>query len=422
MLYYLMVAAVFFIGGSFTNVGNTARTYLAHILSNGSIDPAFNVNLNGSVQCLATDGTNLYIGGDFTTVNSTTRNYAASVAISTGALTTFNPNANSSVLTIAYSGGTVYMGGYFTTMKGSSRNYAAAVTTSNSLTNWAPNPNNYVYKIIPNNNGTSVFISGAFTTVKGASFNYIAKTNNTNGTASASWKPNPNGDVYTMLLNGSTMYMSGYFSTINGVSRQYFAAVDTSSNNPTSLSADLNSIANSMVISAGKLYLGGYFTAIGDSSRNYVARIDIASGLVDSWSGTNSIVNPDSYVNAIAVYNTNVVIGGGFYILSLRSRNYLAAIDLSTSNYAVKSWQPDIINFHPSSIENILHYGHDVFVCGSLYCDTSTNGMVSGVYMYNLISLNDSTGKISHQFTQYPNSTVSSMCIYDNKLMVRGYF
>ncbi len=414
----------FFVGGVFTTIGNTSRSYLAHILSSGVVDPAFNVTLDGGVNCLTTDGTNLYIGGGFTTVNGTTRNYAASVVIATGATTTFNPNANSPVYAIAYYGGTVYLGGSFTTMKGSSRNYVAAVTTANVLTAWAPNTDSYVFKIVLNNTGTSAFISGYFTTVKGASFPYLAKVNTTNGNT-FSWKPNPNGVVFNLVLNGSVIYAKGSFNTMNGITRYYFAAIDTTGNNPTSLRADMDTYDDGqygMYLNGTKLYIAGNFNTIQDSARKRAARLDLSSGLIDSWNATSTF-SPDNVVYAVSGSGSNVVLGGSFSFLSIAARNHIAAVDLTNTSYPLRNWQPDVANFGSGYIYDIQRNGNDIYASGQFSYDTSTTtGTPSGVTMYNVIALNDSTGKISHQFTQYPDGAATSMAFFDNKLMIQGTF
>ena len=43
----------FYVGGSFERVGGAARRNLAHVLSDGSVDPAFKPNPDGTVRALA---------------------------------------------------------------------------------------------------------------------------------------------------------------------------------------------------------------------------------------------------------------------------------------------------------------------------------------------------------------------------------
>ena len=50
-------AGGWFIGGVFTAVGGVTRNHLAHILSDGSLDPNWDPNANGNVGALAVSGT-----------------------------------------------------------------------------------------------------------------------------------------------------------------------------------------------------------------------------------------------------------------------------------------------------------------------------------------------------------------------------
>ena len=64
-----------YMGGSFTAVNGDARTRLAAILPDGSLDPSWNPAANKHVRSLtyASDGNTIFIGGAFTTMNGTTR-------------------------------------------------------------------------------------------------------------------------------------------------------------------------------------------------------------------------------------------------------------------------------------------------------------------------------------------------------------
>jgi hypothetical protein len=164
-----------FIGGGFTRVGTTNRNRLAHILSDGSVDPNFNPNANNTVWCLLLSGSTLYAGGDFTNIGGQLRNRIAALDISTGNATSWNPNANGSVYALGLSGTTLYAGGSFTSIGGQTRNRIAALDTSTgNATTWNPNANNTVLAIAIS--GSNVYIGGVFTTLQGGAVtrNYIA--------------------------------------------------------------------------------------------------------------------------------------------------------------------------------------------------------------------------------------------------------
>jgi len=75
-----------YIGGGFTHVGGLVRHNIAHVLANGSVDPAFNPNANDQVDALAASGSTLYVGG-----NSTARARSAAPTATTSRRSTQRP-------------------------------------------------------------------------------------------------------------------------------------------------------------------------------------------------------------------------------------------------------------------------------------------------------------------------------------------
>ncbi|MEQ1831938.1 MAG: hypothetical protein ABL977_02700, partial [Candidatus Eisenbacteria bacterium] len=71
-------AGGWYIGGLFDSVGTVARTNLAHIHSDLTVD-TWNPTTNGQVNTLALGGGRLVLGGTFTQVGGITRNRAAQV-------------------------------------------------------------------------------------------------------------------------------------------------------------------------------------------------------------------------------------------------------------------------------------------------------------------------------------------------------
>lgn len=52
-----------YVGGNFSYVGGNERQYVAHILSDNSVDPDWATTLNGSPLSMAVDGEYVYLGG-----------------------------------------------------------------------------------------------------------------------------------------------------------------------------------------------------------------------------------------------------------------------------------------------------------------------------------------------------------------------
>lgn len=341
-----------FIGGSFTKVGGYARTNLAHILSDKSIDPSLAPGINDVVYCLARSSGILYIGGAFATVSGQTRNRLAQINLSTGQLTSWNPNITggtpSVVYAIALSGTTLYAGGTFTTVGYDSRNKIAAIDASTGLaTSWNPNASSTVYALALSTDGSTIYAGGAFTTIGGQARNKLATLNASDALATT-WNPNLNGTMGVRalaLVSGQYLYAAGDFTSVGGsTTRNRIAEWDMTqppaSNlmgwNP-SLGGSGTPIAYSLAVATSPatiVYAGGYFTTIGGTTvRNRIAAID-TNGSATAWDP--NVLNGNVY--AIVLNGTEVFAGGDFSSVNAQARSGLAAFDLLTG--AVTSWNP----------------------------------------------------------------------------------
>ena len=113
-----------FIGGTFTVVGDVSRNRLAHILGDGTVDPDWDPNANGSVLALAVLGGDVYVGGQFDNAGRARPETAwrrSPLPATAPPIPTWNPNPNNTVLALAVVGGDVYAGGTFTTLNGATR-------------------------------------------------------------------------------------------------------------------------------------------------------------------------------------------------------------------------------------------------------------------------------------------------------------
>jgi hypothetical protein len=112
-------AGGWYIGGTFTKVGDAARSKLAHILANGTLDPAWNPTADDIVWTLAVSGNTVYVGGQFAQIGGQARSRIAALDGATGLATVWNPNPNGGrVYTLAVSRNTVYVGAASTILVG----------------------------------------------------------------------------------------------------------------------------------------------------------------------------------------------------------------------------------------------------------------------------------------------------------------
>lgn len=266
-------AGGWFISGLFTHVGGVARTNLAHILGDDSVDPAFNPVLDGNVEALALSGTTLYIGGAFTHVGAASRNNVAALSVTDGSVTGFNPDADAEVqaLVISTDGNTVYAGGNgFTNIGGAARTALAALDpiTGNAIASFNP------VLVMANGaptvaalavSGTTVLAGGNFESVNGTPLHTIAALD-ANGSPISGFAPAPTyfncapcATIAAIAVSGSTVYLGGSFDTIGGASRSNIAAISATTGVATAFDPDSPSNILSIAAVGNTVYVGGGF-------------------------------------------------------------------------------------------------------------------------------------------------------------------
>ena len=343
-----------YIGGDFTQVGTVKRNRIAHLLSNGTVDLAWDPNANGGggtstvgrVEALVVSGTTVYVGGYFTEIGGQPRNHIAALDAITGTATDWNPNINSSsvdcsVYALAVSGTTIYAGGRFSNIGGQMRSYVAALDATTGLaTDWNPNANSSVYALVIS--GTTIYVGGNFSTIGGQIRNHIAALDVSTGSPTA-WNPGANGSlVLALALSGTTIYAGGDFTTIGGQARNCIAALNTD----TGLATDWNPWATGMQrsginftyvrtlgVSGTTIYAGGNFSKIGLQLRNSVAALDAKTGTATDWNP-----NASDVVNILALSGTTVYVGGVLSSVGGEIRHGIAALDNATGTLI--DWNP----------------------------------------------------------------------------------
>ena len=266
------------VGGSFTtlapNGGATVtRNNIVRLETDGTVDPTFNPNANGSVYSLAVqpDG-KVLAGGAFSgagSIGGQTRNRMARLDSVTGAADSFDPSANGNVDTIVVQAdGKILVGGNFF-------DYSGAIS------------------------------------IGGANRNGIARLDPATGLADA-FNPNANDSVFSIAIEADgSILAGGVFSAIggqfrNGIARlsSGFGAVDPSFNANIENSRSVSAV---VIQSDGKILVGGDFASIGGANRNRIARLN-ANGTADSFDP-----NANRGVSAIALQPDGKIIVAGFF-------------------------------------------------------------------------------------------------------------
>jgi len=213
----------YYIGGSFTQVGDSARKFLAHIDSTGKVTSKLakaSVNANISTMALLND--TLYIGGEFTGTMDSVVVGTSGAAIEMNGSIDFNfPKVNGIIrASIADGNGGWYIGGEFTTVGDSLRYRLAHIDSLGNVSNWKPIAG--IVRALALS-GDTLYVGGTFNSIGGQARNNIAALDAVTGSVRA-WNPGANGTaVYALAVSNNLIYVGGSFTTIGGQSRNRIA-------------------------------------------------------------------------------------------------------------------------------------------------------------------------------------------------------
>src|SRR5262245_35055365 len=321
-----------YVGGEFTAVNGTARSRLAHILSDGSLSP-WDPGADNTVFGLTTSGTTVYACGLFRNIGGQPRASVAALDGATGLATAWDPNPDDVVHARAISGSTVYVGGQFQNIGGESRNRIAALdAATGAATSWNPDANERVIAITVS--GTTVYAGGFFIHIGGQVQPFLAALDAGTGVATG-WRPitSDGGPASAIVVAGSTVYVGGNFTQMSTKIRHGLAAFDvqTGSLGPWNPSDDLVGRVDAMALAGSTLYVGGQFRTMAGQARRSVAAVDTATGLASAWTpAVSQNSNVPATVDALALAGGAVYLGGDFTLAGGVTRNHIAAIDLTT--------------------------------------------------------------------------------------------
>ncbi len=375
-----------YIGGSFTHVGNTAQARLAHITAAGALDTSFDpVINNGQVNALelSLDGTVLYAGGSFNQVEGVAHRHVAAFSTATGAATAFDPDPDATVrdLELSSDGDTLYIAGDFSAVAGGSRHGIAAfdVGTDGSLLAFDADLYGAGYAIELSADDSVLYAGGNFTSVKygagpGTLRDRIAAFTTAGAGAVTAFNPGADSIVHDLLLSGGggTLYAGGEFSVAGGEARGRFAALDTVTGSSAGLSdigitGGIAAVFSMGVASDGEtVYLGGDdFAEVGGVARTRFAEIDAATGAVTSF---NPAFDDTVYAVAVDASAGRLYVGGSSSGFGFETASKIVAINTADGSF-VSSFAPSANN-----TVRVLKLSPDdtILYAGGLFTDISS--------------------------------------------------
>ena len=361
---------------------------------------------DGTVQAIAKSGSTLYIGGQFNRVGPATGG-GVPLDVTSGMPVDGFPKVAGVVSAVASDGaGGWYVGGEFATVGGIPRSNIAHVLADNTVSAWAPNPDQSVAALVVS--GTTVYVSGSFSSIGGEARNHLAALDATTGLAT-SWNPDREGGyggVGVLAVNGSTVYVNGDFTSIGGQARNYVAALDATTGLATGWDPDPDNYVATLVVSATTVYAGGGFTSIGGQARNHLAALDATTGLATLWDP-----NLNGDVSTLAASESTVYASGSFVMIATHGiLNYatsLVAFDVATG--LPRDW-----NCFGSAGSMALN-GTTLYLSGSIYG-------VGGGTRDGLAAVDAATGTLTAWDPPQPNYPATVMAAGGTTVYVGGGF
>ena len=326
------------LGGTFTTYNGTARSRVARINTDGTLDASFNpgTGANSTIEALAiqADG-KLLAAGAVTVYNTSVVNYLTRLNSNGTKDVVFNPgnSANNVINDIGIqSNGKILIAGTFTSYNGVAITRLARLNVDGSLDasfNPGTGANSTINAIAIQNDG-KIIIAGAFTNYGGTARNYIARVN-VNGSIDASFNPGTGASAAinkVAIQADGKIVIAGTFLTFNGTTVNRVARLNTDGSLDAgfTMGTGFNNTVSSLLIQTdGKILLGGVFTTYNGATNNRIIRLN-TDGTADA--GFTSGTGSNNTVNAIELQTDGkILIGGAFTNYNGTGRNRIARLN-----------------------------------------------------------------------------------------------
>ena len=332
------------LSAAFTGLDGVGATNIARLNADGSLDTNFcaTASLNryaDSVSAQA-DG-QIVISGLFTNVNGVARSRIARLNVDGSLDTNFNIGTgfnlsgigtSRTIRSTAMSDGTTLVYGWFSLYNGTNRNGGARLLTDGSL-DTAFNPGwgtTYARQIgaVAAHAGGKVVV-GDKTTTLGSHLRRYQST----GAVDTGWmsEVGANSDVQSILQQpDGNLILGGWFTSFNNAARFGLVRLNSAGKLDSTFTANVNTNAGVTAAALqpdGKVIVAGDFITINGTSQTHVARLK-PDGSLDTGFASSPSDGPDSYVYAMAVLtNGNVLMGGDFTLWSGIPQTGLARLD-----------------------------------------------------------------------------------------------
>lgn len=365
------------VGGQFTQVGTLARTNLARLRRDGSVDTTFSAWANSNVQAMAVqpDG-RILVGGMFTNLGGQYRLRLGRLwrdgSVDTGfvahAASMSNPSAAAIHALLIEPMDSIVVGGEFNFLAGQSRVRIGRLTSGGQVFTGlgqynGPSGNSlsptglpvYALALQP---GVGVLVGGAFTALASSpSRAYLARYD-FSGNVDDSFDAQIGGPVHALLRQpDGKILVGGAFTNIAGQMRQRLARLHANGTLDPGFVAHADGVVSTLALQTdGRIWVGGAFTNIAGRLQRFLARLHPDGSFDDSFAPALN-----GGLTALALEaDGRLIAGGQFSAINGLDRPPLVRLSLPEAaepavqfNGPALHWQraPSAAQFHHATLE-----------------------------------------------------------------------
>lgn len=300
-----------YIGGTFSHIGEVNRNGLARLRNDGSLDAGFSPRLpkRTRVKAIVRHDNVVYV--ETMSPNSIVVAFNATNGQKLWQAIT-NQGEGFTGGGLAFANGQLFVGGFFSKIAGVQRSGMAALDpTTGNPTSWhvrlvdGREAEGFI-EAMSIDNGV-IYYSGSFKGTEAYRENKVLGAFNIRTGRPTSWKPEPNADLYE-----ATAVLATHGQVLAG--GKGFAVFDAGTGRIVPWSKRVKNSANAFAVAGNTVYLSatpydgyGILTRAGGKLVHNLASVVLPSGRVTSW---RPMPSPIPYVRALAVSGQNVLVAG----------------------------------------------------------------------------------------------------------------
>ncbi len=452
------------VGGDFTAFGDPNSANFAAVNASGQNVANALPTMNGQVNKILADGSNLYVVGRFIRVGGVLRNGIVKLNAQRQIDVNFNPaidfidtstTGTFEINDIAINGNLIAISGYFRVNGTELRRIALIDKATGSVYSWTPNlsvSSSLIYDVEFNN--SLLFVGGKFditsvvngnvTVVRKAFAAYIISNPNS-VTLSGAFNfglSNPNGwqpIVYTLATSGTTLYIGGNFEGGTGFVSQNIISVNmTSGTRNSNFNAGLSSPNNNaylssyvttiVAVSSNIIFVGGKFYTpyLGGIRRANFALLSSTGGFSNAPQ-FNIADFDNTIIRNISVVNTGtntfrLFLSGPFSSILNSNRRFkgMLAYDFNSSNYSF-ALNSQILDGTAGPITSCFRDGTSTYILGGSFSfagGTRCPHLATFTHTGNL----DMTTTNGFFMNSFGNMSIKSMALIGTNIYLGGSF